>query len=100
MINPDYLEPYIAECSHRNVQFSEATEEYDYIDLDVDEDFVEKASAIIAGEEYDEKITVPLTLSDADMLQLCMLAHEADVTLNEYVTTMLKEFIKERSKND
>jgi len=99
IIHPDHLDAYKNECNSRGICFSEATDEYNFIDLDVDEDFMEKASVIIAGKVYSEKIMMPLTLPDNLMLQLCMLAHNEDVTLNEYVTMMLKEFIKEKAND-
>lgn len=94
IINPNYLEAFKAECSRREMDFSVATDEFKYTDLEVDADWIEKATAIVMGKEYDTRIQVPLTLSDSEMFQLMQLAHENDITLNQMVEKMLREMIE------
>ena len=43
-------------------------------------------------EEDMEEIT--LELSDKDLLQLALLAHEEDITLNQYIVNALTEYAK------
>jgi hypothetical protein len=71
----------------------EAWEFVEWIDLEVDDDFIQKCLAIKAGEEYDTRISVPLELDDDVMFDLMKLAHERDITLNELVTIALEEAI-------
>ena len=81
LINPDY-----ALLPHD----SQAWDEVDWTNLEVDDDFMQKVLSIKSGEAYDTRISVPLTMSDDEMLVLYRMAHEADMTLNQYVESMLK----------
>lgn len=69
-----------------------------WVDLETDEDFIEKTVAIMKGVEYDTRISIPLTLTDDELLVLFKLAHAADVTFNEYVARVVQEQI-DREKN-
>lgn len=68
----------------------EAWDGVKFIDLDLPEDWIEKAVAIKSGIEYDTRVKIPLELEEKEMMLLFKLAHEADVTLNEYVEMVLK----------
>ena len=63
------------------------------VSCESDDDFIQKAQAIIAGEEYDTRVSVPLDLPKDDMFELMRLAHERDMTLNELVEEALRNFI-------
>ena len=65
----------------------------DYVDLDVDDDFIQKCLAIKAGEEYDTRVQVPLDLEDDLLFELMKKAHERDITLNQMVEQLLTEVI-------
>ena len=65
--------------------------------LDLEEDFLTKARAIIKGEEYDTRVEVQINLSYDELFRLMDMAHRADKTLNEFVAELLEEFVK---KND
>lgn len=62
-----------------------------WTDLEADDDWIEKAQAIEAGEDYDTRVTVPLDLDEHEMFTLMKLAHERDVTLNQLVEQALRE---------
>ncbi|MEX5539081.1 hypothetical protein ABFV54_28655, partial [Pseudomonas syringae] len=68
MINEDFRKKMKKEAKRRNVDNDEAWEDVDYIELEVDEDFIEKCLAIRAGEDYDTRIMVPVDFSDEDLL--------------------------------
>ena len=92
--HPDYADAHANEAKTRNVNGVEAWENVNYTLLEVEEDFLKKCTAIASGEsDYDTKISVPLTLNDSEMLILMTLAHEADVTLNQYVEKILRKMI-------
>ena len=79
----------------------EAWDDCNFVDLEVDDDFIQKSLAIKAGEDYDTRISVPLELDDDMMFDLMKLAHERDITLNELVTIALEESIDQhRMLND
>jgi hypothetical protein len=98
VINPSKREKFQAESSQRGELGNQAWDDVDYIDLEVEEDWLEKASAIIAGKDYDTRIQVPVDFTDEELLKYMKLAHEQDMTFNEFVTTALQEAIKLHGK--
>jgi hypothetical protein len=71
----------------------------DYVDLEVDDDWIQKALAIKEDRDYDHKVTVPLELSDDEIFRLMKMAHERDITLNQFVEELLWEAInREKTK--
>lgn len=95
-IHPDYIKAYKKDCKKHNVDFKEASDSMVFTDLDVDTDILEKAKAIVAGEEYDTRVQVPLTLDNDQMFDLMKLAHEHDITLNQMVEKILRTAIAEQ----
>ena len=95
MINEDFRKKNKKEAKRRGVNKDEAWEDVDYIDLDVDDDFIQKCLAIAAGEDYDTRVSVPIDISDEDLLQYMKLAHERDVTFNQLVEEALRHAIAE-----
>ena len=72
----------------------EAWDEANWIDLEVDDDFIEKAQAIIAGEHFDTRVQVPLNLPREDMFKMMQMAHERDLTLNQFIEEVLRNMIE------
>ena len=95
MINPGYYKKHKKECKRKNVNLNEAWEDVDYIDLEVDDDFIQKCLAIRAGEDYDTRVQVPVDFSDEDLLQYMKMAHERDMTFNEFVEEALRHALAE-----
>ena len=89
MINPNYKMVHDAEALSRGVDFKQAWDDVNYVDLDTVEDFVEKAEAIRDGEDYDNRVDVPLTVPDDVLFELMKRAHEQDITLNQLVEQIL-----------
>lgn len=79
------------EAGNRGVNKKEAWENVDYVDLESDDDWIQKALAIAAGEDYDTRVTIPLELDDVDLLTLMKMAHARDLTFNEFVEDVLRE---------
>ena len=78
--------------AHKQVgRDDEAWDDTRWIDLEADDDWIQKAQAIVAGRDYDTRITVPIDLDDQELLALMKLAHERDVTLNHLVDQVLRE---------
>jgi len=94
IINPDYVKKYNKESKDRGVTGNQAWDDVNYVDLDVDDDFIQKCLAILAGEEYDTRVQITVDFSDEDLLQYMKLAHERDITFNEFVTQALSEAIQ------
>jgi hypothetical protein len=72
----------------------EAWDEANWIDLEVDDDFFEKALAIMSGEEFDTRVQVPLNLPKEDMFKMMQMAHERDLTLNQFIEEILRNTIE------
>ena len=94
MINLDYVEQHRKEAESRDVPINQAWDDVVYVDLDVVDDFIQKCLAIRAGEAYDTRVQVEVDFSDEDLLQYMKLAHERDMTFNEFVTQALTEAIQ------
>ena len=95
MINPKNVEKHRKEAKHKSVLANQAWDDVDYVDLDVVDDFIQKALAIIAGEDYDTRVLVPVDFSDEELLQYMKLAHERDMTFNEFVEEALRNMLEE-----
>jgi hypothetical protein len=95
MINPKFQKKHATEAEIRNVNLNEAWDEVNYIDLDVDDDFIQKALAIRAGEDYDTRVQVPVDFSDEDLLKYMKMAHDRDMTFNEFIEEALRHALEE-----
>ncbi len=42
-----------------------------------------------------DQVTIPLDLTDEEILTLALLAHERDITLNAFMVECIKAFIEE-----
>lgn len=91
LINPDFLQAHKDESARRGVNRDQAWDDVNYVDLESDEDFLEKATAIFQGEVYDTRVSIPLTLPDNEMLELMKMAHERDMTFNDFIEEVLRE---------
>ena len=96
LMNQEYVAQHTKEAMQRQVNEREAWDEVDYIDLEVDDDWIQKALAIEAEEiDYDNRVQMPLTLDDDQLFELMKLAHEQDITLNQLVEQVLREAIEQ-----
>jgi len=92
LINPAYVRAHSLECKSRGI-VDEAWEGVNYIDLEVDEDWLEKAQAIFAGDDYDTHVSVPVDFSDEELLKYMKMAHERNMTFNAFIEEALREAI-------
>jgi hypothetical protein len=99
LINPEYAEQYRTEAKDRSVLENQAWDDVDYVDLETDDDWIQKAQAIAAGEDYDTRVSVPVDFTDEDLLKYMKLAHERDITFNQLITEALIEAIDEFKRN-
>ena len=99
LINPAYAEQFRKEAKNRSVLENQAWDDVDYIDLETDDDWIQKATAIEAGEDYDTRVSVPVDFTDEELLKYMKLAHERDVTFNQLVEDALREAIEEHKRD-
>ena len=95
MINPKFQEKHRKESEARGVNLNEAWDDVEYIDLEVDDDFIQKCLAIKAGEDYETTVSVPLDLPDDVLLEAAINAHRQNITLNEYINNALRDLLDE-----
>lgn len=69
----------------------EAWDDTKWIDLESDDDWFQKALSIVAGEDYDTRVTIPIDLPEAELMVLFKAAHDADMTFNDFVEKILRE---------
>lgn len=93
LINPLFNDARRQESARRGIDPDEAYDTVKFVDLETVEDFIEKATAIINGEDYDTRVSIPLELPDAMLFALMKQAHYQDITLNEHMENVLKAAI-------
>ena len=101
LINPDFKSAHDAEARDRNISIDDAWDDVRYVDLDVDDDFIQKGLAIRDGEDYDTRVQVQVEFSDDELLTYMKIAHDRDITFNQLVEIALQEAIDQyRMLND
>jgi hypothetical protein len=93
MINPKFVEKHRKEAEHKSELANQAWDDVNYVDLEVDDDFIQKCLAIRAGEDYSTDVSIPLDLPDDLLLFAFKAAHEQNITFNEYVNKALRGLI-------
>jgi hypothetical protein len=93
MIAENKREKHSKESKSRDVELNKAWDDVEYVDLDVDEDFLKKSQAIVLGEDYDTRVMINLDLPNDIIVQAALAAHEKDITLNDYINLALAEFV-------
>jgi hypothetical protein len=93
MIDPDFKSGHDSEAADRDVPANQAWDEVLYVDLEVDDDFIQKGLAIRDGNAYDTRVEVELDLDDDLLFGLMKLAHQKDITLNQLIEQILREMI-------
>ena len=97
--NPQYKDAYFKYAGHHNKEsMNQAWDDVDYVDLESQEDWLDKARSIVSDKDYDIRVSVPLELSDEEMFQLMKMAHERDITLNKLVEDLLWEVVRKHEK--
>jgi hypothetical protein len=91
------------EQAHKQEQLSRnadpfAWDKVKFTDLEVAEDFLEKMTAIINGDEYDTHVSIPLDLDKETMFELMVRAHERNITLNAMVEEILQLAINQATE--
>jgi len=89
-LNPDSKDFMIAESVQKNVDWQIAWDDVKWIDLDVYQDFIEKAVAIFNGKDFDKRVQMELDLDDDTLLKLAKGAHDRDITINKYIEEILQ----------
>lgn len=91
LVNPDYKDQRNSESTDRNVSLDQAWDNVNYVDLEADDDWIQKALAIVAGEDYDTRVSIPIDLPEAELMVLFKMAHDRDMTFNDFIEEVLRE---------
>ena len=97
-IDPNYKDDMMSEAESRGCDREHAWDDVRFTDLEVESDFLEKMKAIVNDEEFDRRVLVPLELPDTELMALFKMAHEKDMSFNEYICEVLENAIKELDK--
>lgn len=114
--NPKFIKAHRKEAKKRGVDADQAWDDVQYQEVNVDEwiqtalTLMEQKSSIQkehligelrAGWDTDESADtdVRIDLPDDELLQLCLMAHKQDITLNQLVNNILREYIDEHGTN-
>ena len=98
-IDHDYRTSHNTEAEDRHVDPNVAWDDVMWVDLETEEDFIDKASKMFVGQNFDTRIVVPLDLDNETILKLSMEAHKRDITLNQMVEELLRNMIAEHELN-
>lgn len=98
IINPEYFVLYQDELRSRGADKC-AWEGVDFTDLEVDEEWLEKARSIFLGVDYDTRVSIPIDFTDDELLKYMTMAHERDMTFNEFVEEALRQAIEEHQRD-
>lgn len=87
--DPKHKQTYINEAVDKGVDHENAWDYINWIDLDLENDWLEKATAIFNGLSYDERIEIAVEFTDKELLKYAIMAHEQDITLNQLIERAL-----------
>ncbi len=99
MVNPEFKTAFMQEHTDRDVE-DMAWEKDDgtpvkFSDLDVEEDWLEKAYAICNDQEYDTRVQIQVEFTDEELLRYMKFAHDRDITFNQLVEEAIKAAIEQ-----
>lgn len=97
MIHPDFQSEYKQESA--NLGTDEAWDDVRFVDLEVDDDFIQKCLAIKSGEDYDTRVSIPLDFIDEELLKYMTMAHERDMTFNQFIEEALRNILNDLEKD-
>lgn len=97
-LNPETKDAHLEECKEKNIDPNNAWDNTNWIDIEVEDDFLEKAKAIFENQPFDRRVSVPLDLDDTSLLQLALEAHKRDITINQMVEIILQNAIDEHNR--
>jgi len=93
MIAESKRKKYAKIAKHMGINLNEAWDDIEYVDLEVDDDFIQKSLAIKAGEDYSTDVSIPLDLPDDLLMFAFKSAHAENMTFNDWMNKMLREFV-------
>jgi hypothetical protein len=60
---------------------------------------MQKALAIASGEDYDTRVSMAVDFTDEELLKYMKLAHERDMTFNQFIEEALRAAIEDYNRD-
>ena len=98
IINPTHQPQYMMEVTRRNVE-DIPWDGVEWVDLETDDDFMQKALAIKEGKDYDTRVSMPVEFTDEELLTYMKMAHERDITFNQFIEEALRTAIEDYERD-
>lgn len=100
-IHSSCIEEYRLEAKRRNVDPNQAWDDVKFVDIDTEEDILDKAKSIFEGkQDYDRRIVIPIEGLPQDVfLAIAHMAHDRDITINEMFEEILRKAIDDLKQN-
>lgn len=90
-MNPEWKEAHDAESVERGFDPKNAFDDVNWVDLEVEDDFLSKARNMFDGKfDFDKRVQVDIDLPDDLILFIAKQAHALDITFNQYITQLLQ----------
>ena len=100
IINPLWTNEYQDYAKKHDPAYADqAWDSVNFVDLESDDDWIQKALAIKAGEDYDTRVSIPLDIPDDELLVLFKAAHDRDMTFNQLVEEALRAAMDELDRD-
>lgn len=96
---PSWQKAWNDESAERGINAREAWDDVDYVELDVLDDFFEKSNAIYLGKDYDTRVSISVDFTDEELLKYMTMAHERDMTFNQFIEEALRHAIDEAKRD-
>jgi hypothetical protein len=91
--NPEFREDKMLEAERRGITFENMLGDEPYVELEKLDDILDKIFLAARGLEFDTRVEVDVELSEADQLALFRMAHERDITFNEFLNEVLSLYV-------
>lgn len=85
---PRTIPDFIKECEKRGINPDDASESTKYIPIQGEAEAIAMVYEHMNAETEGDSL-VQINMDDTELLKVCMMAHEKDMTLNEFVTHVL-----------
>ena len=90
-MNPEWKEAHDIESVERGFDPKNAFDDIEWVDLEVEDDFLSKARNMFDGKfDFDKRVQVEIDLPDDLILFIAKQAHELDITFNQYISQLLE----------
>lgn len=100
LINPDFEKAYRSYASKESPEYmDQAWDDVNFIDLETDDDWIQKSLAIRDGNDYDTRVSIPVDFTDDELLKYMKLAHDRDITFNQFIEEALRAAIDAHNRD-